>query len=84
MRNFMIKLAAATFVAAVSVPVMAAPSGSSGVSGSAGLGIDYAALVVTSGTGNPGMAVPGSSANGTMGGPIAGLIKQFSKQERTK
>ncbi|HET8883600.1 MAG TPA: hypothetical protein VFM56_15635 [Solimonas sp.] len=85
MRNFMIKIAAAALVAAVAAPAMAqsgSGSGASGASGSAGLGIDYAALVAAGASGNPGVATPGQSATGTLGGPIAGLINQFSKKDQ--
>ncbi|NGY03604.1 hypothetical protein [Solimonas terrae] len=86
MRNFMIKMSLAALVVAVSAPVaMAAPSGTSGVSGSAGLGIDVGANIAASGSGDPYLSVPpGGQADGTLGGPVAGLIDKFSKKEDDK
>ncbi len=80
-KHILIKMAAAIVIAGASVPAMA-QSGSSGTSGSAGLGIDYGALASVSGTGNPGIALPGKSATGTLGGPIAGLARHFSRNKR--
>lgn len=81
MYKTIIKIAAISLFAAASAPVLAASSGTSGASGSAGLGIDYGALVAASGSGDPYIATPGSSATGTLGGPVAGLINQFSKNK---
>ncbi|NKF23273.1 hypothetical protein [Solimonas marina] len=85
MNKWMIRMSAATLAVALAAPAFAqssgtgATSGSSGTSGSAGLGIDYAALVAAGGTGNPGVGTPGPNQGQTLGGPIAGLQKQFSK-----
>jgi hypothetical protein len=77
-KNFLNKMAVAAIVAGASLPAFA-QSGSSGTSGSAGLGIDYGALVTVSGSGNPSISLPGSAAPG-MGGPIAGLAQHFGKR----
>lgn len=77
-KHTLIKIAFAAIVAGASLPAMA-QSGSSGTSGSAGLGIDFAALTTVSGTGNPSISLPGSSNPGRMGGPIQGLREHFTK-----
>lgn len=82
-KHTLIKIAFAALVTGASLPAMAQSgsggSGSSGSSGSAGLGIDFAAATTVSGTGNPAIGLPGSSANGTLGGPVAGLAGHFAK-----
>ena len=85
MRKFTLIKASAALVVALSAPsafAQSGSSGSSGTSGRAGLGIDYAALVAAGATGNPGVAMPGSSARGTLGGPIAGLRSHFGERKR--
>lgn len=77
-KHTLIKIAFAAIVAGASLPAMA-QSGSSGTSGSAGLGIDFAGLSTASGTGNPYISLPGSSNPGRMGGPIQGLREHFTK-----
>jgi len=78
-----IHIAALSLLLATSTPVLAASS-SAGCSGSACLGIDYTALVSASASGNPAVALPGASAGTTMGGPVAGLLRHFSRKRNDK
>ncbi|MGH6707568.1 MAG: hypothetical protein ACREEK_01235 [Bradyrhizobium sp.] len=86
-KHILIKMALAAIVAGASLPAMA-QSGSggggsgTGLSGSAGLGIDYAALTTVSGSGNPSISLPGKAAPDTLGGPITGLARHFSRAKR--
>lgn len=78
MHKFILKIAVLS-LAVSAAPAFAATSGTSGASGSSGLGVDYGALVAAGASGNPGVALPGSSATGTLGGPLAGLMDHFTR-----
>ncbi|WP_028081357.1 hypothetical protein [Solimonas soli] len=73
-----------TLVVGAALPMAAHADSGSTSSSSAGLGVDYTALVSAGGTGNPGLALPGSSSANTVRSPIAGIARHFARAKRPK
>jgi len=72
-----------TVVAALAGALFSAQglAATSGISGSAGFGIDLAGLTVASGGGTPAAALPPGALDETttLGGPITGLAKKANR-----